>query len=51
LILKYSLYKNLNFWLRFASSIYWNKDEIGTGLEIIHGNTRSEIKAQLIWKF
>lgn len=51
LVFKYSLNKSLNFWLRFASSIYSDRDEIGTGLEMIHGNSRSEIKGQLIWKF
>jgi len=51
ILLNYKLNKSLTFWLRFDQTFYANRTTIGSGLEEIQGNTRSEITAQLMWKF
>lgn len=44
--LRYRLSRKINFWARYASSLY--KDEgIGSGLNYIEGRTRSDIRLQL----
>jgi hypothetical protein len=47
----YDLRKNLSVWIRWAQTIYKNKTSIGSGLEEIPGNQRSEIKIQTILLF
>lgn len=50
LMLNYSLGQNLTFWIRYSQTWYTNKTEIGSGLNEIKGDTKSEIKFQLRWK-
>jgi hypothetical protein len=38
-------------WFRIAQTWYADKDEIGTGLDLIEGNKKTDIKIQLRWKF
>lgn len=55
----YRYYVNLNYditrkwalWLRFAETIYLNKNTIGSGLDEINGHKKSEIKLQTILSF
>lgn len=47
LILNWKVSRSLECWLRFAQSRFRDLDEIGSGLESISGNTRSELKFQL----
>jgi hypothetical protein len=49
--LSYDLGKNLSVWIRWAQTIYKNKTSIGSGLDEIPGNHRSEIKIQTILLF
>jgi hypothetical protein len=42
----YNLGKKLTFWLRWAQFIYTDKAEVGSGLDLINGNKRTEIKVQ-----
>jgi len=51
LLLKYEIAGWLDLWLRYAQTVYSDQQVIGTGLNEIDGNTRSEIKAQLRFKF
>jgi len=51
LLFHWDVLPKLDFWLRFSQTIYFNRDIIGTGLEEINGNKRSEITAQIRWKF
>ena len=44
---KYSITKNIDFWLRYSQTYYSDTDVISSGLSEIHGDTKSEIKAQL----
>ena len=45
----YGLTKNTTLWLRWSQTIYKDKSSIGTGLDEIMGNKKSEIKMQ--WQF
>jgi hypothetical protein len=47
----YELNKWFSLWLRWAQTIYWDKTVIGSGLDEITGNKRSEIKVQGRWIF
>jgi len=49
--LSYDLKKNLSAWVRWAQTIYKNKASVGTGLDEIPGNHRSEIKIQMMLLF
>ncbi|MCK4501062.1 hypothetical protein KAU11_11240 [Candidatus Babeliales bacterium] len=50
-LMKYKISGFLSCWFRFAQSFYNNKNTIGTGLEEINGNRKTEIKVQLRMKF
>jgi hypothetical protein len=41
----------LSGWVRWAQSIYKNKNTIGSGLDEIAGNKKTEIKIQLQYVF
>ena len=45
----YGLTKNSTIWLRWSQTIYKDKSTIGSGLDEIAGNKKSEIKLQ--WQF
>jgi len=49
--LKYEITKWMDCWVRFAQTVYTNQQTIGSGLDEIDGDTKSEIKAQLRLKF
>ena len=49
--LSYDLKRNISFWLRWAQTIYRDTTPIGSGLDEIPGNHRSEIKFQAQWLF
>jgi hypothetical protein len=51
LTLNYDMTKNFSAWLRWAQTIYRDKDKIGSALDEISGNRRSEIKLQLRYIF
>jgi hypothetical protein len=47
----YKLSGKLSIWTRFAQTIYTDKTVIGSGLDEIKGNKKSEIKVQGIYSF
>jgi hypothetical protein len=49
--LNYDLTKKLSVWLRFAQFIYKDRIVVGSGLDAIDGNKRSEMKFQAIYRF
>lgn len=51
LTVRYKIRRGLDVWLRYGLTYYDNVDVISSGLEEIQGNTKSEIKAQLRFKF
>jgi len=48
---RYNVTDKLSLWLRFAQTKYNNKDEIGTGLNLINGNTKTDVKFSVRYKF
>ncbi len=49
--IKYKLPKNITLETRFAQTRLTNRSTFGSGLEEIDGNTRTEVKGQVLWKF
>lgn len=49
--LKYNLAKKLNIWTRYALFIYKDVKTVGTYLDEIQGNKKSEVKIQLRYQF
>jgi hypothetical protein len=49
--INYDLNKKLSVWARFAQTVYPDKKVIGSGLDLIKGNTKSEITLQAIRAF
>ncbi len=49
--INYDATKKLTFWFRIAQTIYNNKTVVGSGLDEIKGNTRTEVKLQLQYYF
>ncbi|MGZ8509394.1 MAG: ComEA family DNA-binding protein [Chitinophagaceae bacterium] len=49
--LNYDLTKNTSFWLRWAQTIYRDKNTVGSGLDEISGNRKTEIKIQARYLF
>lgn len=47
---RYKFNRKFDLWLRYSRTIYENIDEISSGLNQIEGNTRTDLKAQLIIK-
>lgn len=47
----YDVTKKLSVWARFSQTIYSNKSSIGSGLDKIEGNKRSEVKLQALYNF
>jgi hypothetical protein len=47
ILAKYKFGKNIDFWIRFSQTYYSGLDKIGSALDEIDGNLKSEIKLQL----
>ena len=50
-LLKWSIKKGIDFWLRFDQSSYFERLTVGSGLEKIENTKRSQIKSQLRLQF
>jgi hypothetical protein len=50
-MVQYSLSKQLSLYFRYSKSYFSNKQEIGTGLERIEGNTKNDVKFQALLRF
>lgn len=48
---KYHISRGVDLWVRYAQTYYADRNEIGSSKELITGNTKSEIIAQLRLKF
>lgn len=51
LLAKWSITNDLTLWARIGQTWYANAQTIGTGLETIEGNKKTDVKIQLRWKF
>lgn len=50
-LIQYNASRRLTLWLRYARTRYTDRNVIGTGLETIDGNTRTDVVAQVRYKF
>jgi hypothetical protein len=51
LVAKGSITKHLDLWFRFAQTFYRNQNSIGSGLSYIDGNTKTDLKVQVVVRF
>lgn len=51
LLARYRLGRNIDLYARLAQTFYTNRNQIGSGLDLIEGNSRTEIKAQIRLRF
>ena len=49
--INYDFSKKLSLWLRLAQTIYKDKTSVGTGLDEISGNKKTEVKLQVQYYF
>ncbi len=47
----YDVSKKLTFWVKWAQYVYSDRSLVGSGLDEIKGNTKTEIKLQAMYKF
>ncbi|WP_162428767.1 ComEA family DNA-binding protein [Pontibacter pudoricolor] len=50
-LLQFQLVRDLDVWVKYGITNYRNVDTIGSGLETIVGSRRSDVKAQVRYKF
>lgn len=50
-MVKYDIGRKIDLWLRYSLWFYTDRNEVGTGLESIPGSSKSEIIAQMRFKF
>ncbi len=48
---RYNLSSRLTFWLKYAQTVYSDRDVIGSGPEEIRGNQKNDLYFLLRWKF
>jgi hypothetical protein len=51
ILIEYKINKMISCWLRYSQTKYKDRDEIGSGLDLIKGNRKDDIKVQLMVKF
>lgn len=51
LIMDYKFNQNLSATLRYARTYYKDRNEIGSGSQVIEGNTKNDIKLQFVFRF
>lgn len=49
--INYDVNKKMTVWAKFAQTLYRDKNLIGSGLDEIEGNKKSEIKVQVMYRF
>lgn len=49
-LVQYNLNRQIDLWARWARTSYYDRDQIGTGLETIEGNQRTDFKFQIRYK-
>ncbi len=47
----YDISKKMTCWARYAKTIYRDKNVVGSGLDVISGNKKSELKLQILYQF
>jgi hypothetical protein len=47
----YRIMRGIDMWVRYGTTVYDNKTTVGSGLDEIDGNQKSEVKAQVRFQF
>ncbi len=47
----YRIMRGIDMWLRYGTTVYDNQKTVGSGLDEINGNQKSEVKAQVRFQF
>ena len=50
LLFSYRMNRQIDIWARIARTTFYDRNEIGTGLETINGNKRTDVKFQIRYK-
>lgn len=50
ILFSYRVSRQIDVWARIARTTFYDRDEIGTGLETINGNKRTDVKFQIRYK-
>lgn len=50
LLIQYKVNRKIDVWARIARTTFYDRDEIGTGLETIDGDKRTDVKFQIRYK-
>lgn len=50
LLFSYRVNRQIDIWCRIARTTFYDRDQIGTGLETIDGNKRTDVKFQMRYK-
>ncbi len=50
-LIKYDLGRNLNIWFKWGQFYYTDRNVIGSGKDLIQGRTKTELRAQIRYKF
>jgi hypothetical protein len=48
---KYSINRDIDIWFRAAQTFFADQEQLGTGLDLIQGSTRSDVRMQIRIKF
>lgn len=51
LLTSYSLTSACKVWIKWSNTLFFGKNEVGSGLSAINGNSKSDIKVQLLLRF
>jgi hypothetical protein len=51
LLIRYQASRKFDFWFRISQTFFASESTLGSGLDEIEGNTRSEVKAQVRYRF
>jgi hypothetical protein len=51
LLLRYRASRHVSLWTKVARTTFYERDEVGTGLETIEGNQRTDVKFQVVVKW
>ncbi|CAM3743512.1 hypothetical protein AQAU111925_03340 [Aquirufa aurantiipilula] len=49
LVVQYKCMEHLNISTKIGRTDYWERDEIGSGLDLITGSHKTDISLQIVW--
>jgi hypothetical protein len=50
-VVKYRISRSIDVWVKYGQTFYSNKNVVSSGLTQINGNSKSEVKLQVRFKF